>query len=100
MSVGRYLTYTPGNITLLATSTSTPGTLPVAAVAGGVAGGVTVLLLLLALVVAAILVAHHRGSPQKTTHTGDRNVQLLLKQEGTNRGTVINSLCGLADFLI
>ena len=85
MSVGIYLNSTPGNITLLVTSMSTPGTLPVAAVAGGVVGSVSVLFLL-TVVVGTILVAHHRGSLKKKDRIRQLMSQLMLKQEGTNRG--------------
>ena len=64
VSVGRFLYYTPGSVTLVAVSP-----LPVAGVVGGVAGGgvsLVLLLAMLALVVAIILVVHRRDSLKKS----------------------------------
>ena len=60
VSVGRFLSYTPGSITFV---TSTASQFPVAGVAGGVAGGGVSLILL---IVAIILIVRRRESVMKS----------------------------------
>ena len=71
VSVGRFLSYTPGSITFV---TSTALQFPVAGVAGGVAGGGVCFVLLIA---AIILVACRRESVMKS------QVDVLLMQMKT-----------------
>ena len=71
VSVGRYLSYTPGSITFV---TSTASQFPVAKVAGGVVGGAVFLGLL---ILAVISVAFRRESVMKS------QVDVLMMQMKT-----------------
>ena len=63
VSVGRSLSYTPGNITFV---TSTDAQFPVTVVAWGVAGGGVGFILLLVISMAIILVVRRRESVMKS----------------------------------
>ncbi|KAL5476059.1 hypothetical protein EMCRGX_G025961 [Ephydatia muelleri] len=84
VTVGKYLSYTPGNITLLVTSKAEA--FPFAAAVGGGVAGLFLLLLALALVVAAILVIHRRKSLRMGNLTGGLITPLLVEREGLKTG--------------
>ena len=95
MTVGKYLSYTPGNITLLVTSKAEA--FPFAAAVGGGVAGLFLLLLALALVVAAILVIHRRKSLRMGNMTGGLITPLLVEREGLKTGTALSHMRLLGD---
>eukprot|EP00731_Ephydatia_muelleri_P030200 Em0021g723a len=88
VTVGKYLNYTPGNITLLVPNKAEA--FPIATAVGGGVAGLSLLLLALALVVAAILVIHRRKSLHTGNLTGGLITPLLVEREGLKTG-----LCSL-----
>lgn len=82
MKVGKYLNYTPGNITILVSSKAE--VFPIAAAVGGGVAGLFLLLLALTLVVAAIFVIHQQSSLHKRHLTGGLMTNLVFRNEGLN----------------
>ena len=93
MTVGKYLSYTPGNITLLVTSKAEA--FPIATAVGGSVAGLSLLILALALVMAAILVIHRRKSLHMGNLTGELITPLLVEREGLETGTALSHMRSL-----
>ena len=86
MTVGKYLSYTPGNITLLVTSKAEA--FPIAATVGGSVAGLFLLLLALVLIVTTVLVINRQRFLHKGNSAGGVMIDLVIKDEGLKTGTL------------
>ncbi|KAL5476078.1 hypothetical protein EMCRGX_G025983 [Ephydatia muelleri] len=95
VTVGKYLSYTPGNITLLVTSKAE--TFPIAATVGGSVAGLFLLLLALLLIVTTVLVINRQRFLHKGNSAGGVMIDLVIKDEGLKTAGLGNM--EMADFL-
>eukprot|EP00731_Ephydatia_muelleri_P030187 Em0021g710a len=94
VTVGKYLSYTPGNITLLVTSKAEA--FPIAPSVGGSVAGLFLLLLALVLIVTTVLVINRQRFLHRGNSAGGLMIDLVIKNEGLKTG---HGNMEMADFM-
>ncbi|KAL5476074.1 hypothetical protein EMCRGX_G025977 [Ephydatia muelleri] len=95
VTVGKYLSYTPGNITLLVTSKAEA--FPIAPSVGGSVAGLFLLLLALVLIVTTVLVINRQRFLHRGNSAGGLMIDLVIKNEGLK--TAGHGNMEMADFM-